>query len=175
MSIPSQKTCPGVPYKASRAPAAVLCPFRAYYAFFVRISDKGGLFINSGKKLVIALCVLAVLVSGAFFAYRHLTPKVAEGTKTITVSVRHADGQLRTFKITTAAEYLSGALEQEKLIEGTEGQYGLFVTSVDGEAVDSSKQQWWGYTKSGAYVDTGVDKTVISDGDSYEFSLHAGQ
>jgi hypothetical protein len=42
----------------------------------------------------------------------------------------------------------------------------------DGETADDSQEQWWGFTKSGEYVETGVDATDIEDGDHFEFTLN---
>ena len=66
------------------------------------------------------------------------------------------------------------ALEQENLIEGTESQYGLYVTSVDGEAADESKQEWWGYSVNGTFAELGVDSQPVADGDVYDFVLNVG-
>ncbi|MFB0920017.1 MAG: DUF4430 domain-containing protein [Oscillospiraceae bacterium] len=131
--------------------------------------------MNKSKKTGIALAlILVVLIAGAYLAYHFLSPDTVAGAKTITVSINHLSGDDRTLTIKTDAEYLRGALDQEKLIEGKDGQYGFYVTAMDGEKADESKQQWWGYTKSGAYVDTGVDQTPIADGDSFEFTLNEG-
>ena len=64
-------------------------------------------------------------------------------------------GTMRAILIYTDAEYLRAALEQENLIEGTESQYGLYATSVDGEAADESKQEWWGYSVNGTFAELG--------------------
>ena len=72
------------------------------------------------------------------------------------------------------ARFLRGALEQEKLVSGSESQYGLFITSADGETADDSKQQWWCVTKGGEQVNTGVDTTPIADGETYELTLKTG-
>ncbi len=131
--------------------------------------------MNKSKKTGIALVlILVVLVAGAYLAYRLLMPDTVAGAKTITVSIDHLNGDDKTLTIKTDADYLRGALEQEKLIEGANSDYGFFITMMDGEKADESKQQWWGYTKSGEYVDTGVDQTPITDGESYEFTLHEG-
>lgn len=131
--------------------------------------------MNKSKKKGIALAlILVVLVVGAYLAYRLLSPDIVAGAKTITVSIDHLNGDDRTLTIKTDADYLRGALDQEKLIEGENSQYGFFITAMDGEKADESKQQWWGYTKSGEYVDTGVDQTPIANGDSFEFTLHEG-
>ena len=76
------------------------------------------------------------------------------------------------FTIHTDAEFLRGALEQEKLIEGTESQYGLFVTTVDGVTVDESLRQWWNFKDgNGDDLTVGVDSAPIADGDSFQIIL----
>lgn len=97
-----------------------------------------------------------------------------EGVKKITFTVVHGDGTSKDFSIETSQEMLGAALLDEKLIEGDDGEYGLFVTTVDGETADSSQQQWWCLTAGGETVTTGVDSTPIEDGGKYEFTLTAG-
>lgn len=136
---------------------------------------KGGFHINKSTKTGLALLlILVLLATGAYFAYKLISAGTVAGAKTITVTIDHLNGEDKTLTIKTDSEYLRGALEQDKLIDGQNRDFGLFITTVDGEKADDSKQQWWGYTKSGAYVDTGVDQTPIADGDSFEFTLHEG-
>lgn len=131
--------------------------------------------MSKNKKTgILALIILVLLVAGFYTAYRFLTPKAMEGNKTITIFIDHFDGEDKTLTIKTDADYLRGVLEQEGLVEGTDSDFGLYITAVDGETADESKQQWWGYTKSGEYVETGADQTVIVDGDSFEFTLNEG-
>ena len=59
----------------------------------------------------------------------------------------------------------------EKLAEGEQGPYGLFITTVDGETAQGSLRQWWCITKGGEKVDTGVDATPIADGDHFELTM----
>ena len=102
-------------------------------------------------------------------------PAKAEADEvTITVSVTHADGSEKEFVITTTALNLREALEQENLVQGDESEYGLFVTTVDGEGTDSDKQEWWCFTKGGEMMMTGVDDTLIADGDHYEIVFTVG-
>ena len=126
------------------------------------------------KTSLAALLILVLLVAGAYAVYHFLMPKAMEGDKTITISIDHKVGEDKTLTIKTDADYLRGALEQEDLVEGTDSDFGLWVTAIDGEKADEAKQQWWGYTKSGAYVETGVDQTPVKDGDSFEFTLNEG-
>ncbi|MBE6949141.1 MAG: DUF4430 domain-containing protein [Ruminococcaceae bacterium] len=125
-------------------------------------------------KSIIAVAVLAVLVIGAVLVWKANAPEGVEGDKTIEVSIVHGDETTKDVTITTDEEFLRGALEQESLISGTEDQFGLFVTTVDGETVDSSLEEWWCFTKNGETLMTGVDSTPIADGESYEITFTTG-
>ena len=80
--------------------------------------------------LLVLCCVLALIV---FFQTR---PDTAAGEKHITISVVHSDSSKSTFSYDTDAEYLGEALTEQNLAEGTEGPYGMFITTVDGETAD---------------------------------------
>ena len=45
---------------------------------------------------------------------------------------------------------------------------------VDGESADASQQQWWCFTKDGEMLMTGVDDTMIRDGEKYEITFTTG-
>ena len=102
------------------------------------------------------------------------TEENAEAEVTILFTVVHGDGSEKEFSITTKELTLRKALEQEGLIEGTDGEWGLYVLTVDGETVDENQQQWWCLTKDGETSMTGVDDTYISDGDNYAFTFTTG-
>lgn len=126
------------------------------------------------KKVIIAVVTLIAAVAvfaGVYFAFGR--PETSAGSKTVTIEVAAPDYS-NTHKIKTDAEFLGDALKEEGIIEGEEGQYGLFITSVDSIKADDSKQQWWCITKGGADVMTGVDVTPIADGDTFELTLKEG-
>ena len=125
------------------------------------------------KKTLIALIVLVVLVIGAFAVWKVNAPQGQTGDKTIVVSVV-VDTETSDFVIETDAEFLRGALEQAGLVEGTESEYGLYVTTVNGVTADESQQQWWCFTRDGGTLETGVDSTPIADGEHYEITLTTG-
>ena len=54
------------------------------------------------------------------------------------------------------------------------GPYGLFITAVDGEKADDTKQQWWCITKGGETVNTSAEQTPIADGDRFELTMKEG-
>lgn len=111
--------------------------------------------------LLIALCAFAACTSKD-------DDTDAATTKTITVEVVHKNGETKTFTITTQAETLRGALDQEKLVEGEEGQFGLYIKVVDGERADYDLDKaYWGVYKGDEYLMTGIESTKIADGDLY--------
>lgn len=123
------------------------------------------------KKILIALASLLgaiVILAGAYFIF---VPKGQAGAKEIAVQVMFADKSTKDFDIKTNAEFLGDALLDEKIVEGDMGQYGLFITKVDGVAADAAKNEWWCITKAGEQVNTGADTTPIADGDTFELTL----
>ncbi len=94
---------------------------------------------------------------------------------TITVKVKGSDGNFTDFVITTAEEFLRGALEQENLIEGDDGEFGLYVKVVNGERADYDKDgAYWSFLKNGEYLMSGVDTTPIADGDVFSIEYTVG-
>ena len=129
--------------------------------------------MKNRKTVVIVILALALLI-GAVCAWTALRPKTQEGAKTITVNVDHLEGEDTSFTFRTDEEYLRGALEQEGLVGGVEGEYGLWVQTVDGETADDANQEWWGFNVNGALGEYGVDGQVVTDGDVYDFTLNVG-
>ena len=129
---------------------------------------------KTGKKVWWAVLGLIIVVAALVGVYLVFGPKGTAGEKTITVDVVLLDGSDTQTTITTDAEFLRGALEQENMIEGTESDYGLYVTTVNGVTADESKEQWWSFTKGGEFLETGVDSTPIADGDAFEITLVEG-
>lgn len=126
------------------------------------------------KQTTILAAVLVVLCVFAGILYLNFKPETTAGSKEISVKVIHADQSEKDFTYHTDAEYLGEVLLDEKLVDGEDSEYGLFVTTVDGETADDSKQQWWCLTKDGETVNTGVDQTPIADGEHYELTLVEG-
>ncbi|GAA6411748.1 hypothetical protein K040078D81_58650 [Blautia hominis] len=129
---------------------------------------------SSNKKVIIGAAALVLVCVALLLVYKNFMPKGTEGAKTITVKVVHGDSSEKDFEYKTDEAYLGAVIQDNKLVEGEEGEYGLFMTSVDGEKVDESKQQWWCLTKGGEQVNTSADQTLIEDGDTFELTLTEG-
>ena len=125
-------------------------------------------------KAFIAVVAVAVLALGAFLAWREFSPKAQEGGKQLQVEIVHGDGSVKTLEISTDAENLRSALESAGILSGEDGPYGLFVKTVDGETVNDANQEWWCFTKGGETMVTGVEDTMIADGDKYEITFTVG-
>ncbi len=124
------------------------------------------------KVLIIAAVVLLVIAAVFYFVGKNNQPQTVEGAKTITVTVMQEGVDDKVFTIHTDAEFLRGALEQENLVEGTESQYGLYVTTVDGVAADDSQRQYWCFKDgNGDNLTVGVDSAPIADGDAFQIVL----
>jgi len=125
------------------------------------------------KKSLIALVALVVVAATLLVVYFVTAEDPVAGSKTITVQMIYDDVD-RSVTISTDEEFLRGALEQEDLVVGTESQYGLFISAIDGRVADEAKQEWWGVTENGEMAATGVDEIVIEDGDHFELTLNTG-
>lgn len=117
---------------------------------------------------VAALAVVAALMLGLWYFTR---PQAQEGAKAVVVEVVHGDESAKEFTYHTDLEYLGELLLAEKLVEGEEGAFGLFITTVDGETAQDSLRQWWCITKDGEQTETGADTVPIADGDHFELTM----
>lgn len=94
---------------------------------------------------------------------------LGEGSKTLTVVVE-AEEKKVTFTVLTDAENVGAALLEQELIEGEEGDYGLYIKKVNGMTADyDENQSYWAFYQNGEYMMTSADLTPFEDGEQYEF------
>ena len=81
-----------------------------------------------------------------------------------------AEDKTIVFNIYSDAETVGEALMENGLVEGTEGQFGLYISHVNGiKAVYEEDGAYWGFLdRDGNFMSTGVDMTELHDGDVYE-------
>ena len=92
--------------------------------------------------------------------------------QSFTFEVVDKDGNVTTFDITTDKATVGEALLEEGLIAGEVGQYGLYVTEVNGIVADYNVDQtYWAFYVDGAYASGGVDTTDVADGATYSFKV----
>ncbi len=125
------------------------------------------------KKVVFGIVALVLAIAALALLYLAFAPKPKNigSTKKITVTVVYADESTKDFIINTNEDYLRGALEKEKLISGSESEYGLFVTTVDNVTASDADRQWWAFYLNDEMLMTGVDTTPVNDGDHFTIAL----
>ncbi len=95
---------------------------------------------------------------------------VGEGKTNFVFSVVDVDGNETFFDVYTDKTTVGEALLDCKLIEGEDGQYGLYVKTVNGTTLDYDKDgKYWAFYIDGEYAPTGVDLTEITQGKAYSF------
>lgn len=132
------------------------------------------------KKILSAvLCLLVVLSLASCFgqtdpealwdsATYKADTELGEGSKTVYVKVVVEENSV-TFTIHTDRKILGDALADHGIVEGEQGDFGLYVKKVNGITADYDvDQSYWGFYKNGEYMLTGVDTTEFADGEQYE-------
>ena len=97
---------------------------------------------------------------------------MGEGTTEFYFTVVDQEGNETRFEIHTDKETVGDALLELGLIEGEDGDYGLYVKTVNGITADYDKDGvYWAFYVNGEYAQAGVDMTTITEGESYSFQV----
>lgn len=95
---------------------------------------------------------------------------LGEGAKTVTVEVTAAEKTV-VFTVRTDESTVGDALLALELIDGEEGQFGLYVKVVNGITADYDiDQTYWAFYVNGESSLTGVDMTALTDGATYRLA-----
>jgi len=98
--------------------------------------------------------------------------ELGEGSKEFALTVTDKDGNETQFEIHTDKETVGEALQELNLIDGEEGEYGVFVKTVNGITADyDADGVYWAFYVNGEYAASGVDVTQITEGDSYALKV----
>lgn len=97
---------------------------------------------------------------------------LGEGETMFTFTVVDEKGDEMEFEIHTDKKTVGEALLDVGLIAGEEGEYGLFVKTVNGVTVDYEEDgAYWAFYIGDEYATTGVDATDVEEGASYSFKV----
>ena len=100
------------------------------------------------------------------------TNVLGEGEKQFTFKVVDKEGKETVFTINTDKKTVGDALLELELIEGEDGDYGLYVKKVNGIVADYDVDQtYWAFYVNGEYAMSGVDTTEIENGAEYSFKV----
>ncbi len=97
---------------------------------------------------------------------------LGEGATSFDFIVIDAEGTETAFEIHTDETVVGDALLALDLIAGDEGDYGLYVKSVNGITADfETDGTYWAFYIDGEYAMTGVDATEITADAEYTFKV----
>ena len=117
-------------------------------------------------------CRLILFVLMAALALCFVSCGGDEGTGeavTFTLTVVGPDGTATDHEITSDAANLGDALLAEGIVEGDNGDYGLYITAVDGITADfNADGAYWSLYIGEEYAMTGVSDTPIAEGDVFK-------
>lgn len=128
--------------------------------------------INSKVLLsVVSLVLIAAMALTITGCSNNESENPAGNTeKSFVFKVIDLDGTEKSFDITTEAKTVGEALLNEKLISGTDSDYGLMVDTVNGIKYEyTADGAYWAFLINGEYANSGVDTTEIVDGATYSF------
>lgn len=97
---------------------------------------------------------------------------LGEGKTMFLFTVVDKDGNETNFEIHTDKEIVGEALLDLELIAGDDGEFGLYVKTVNGITADYDVDQtYWAFYVDGEYAMSGVDSTTIEEGMTYAFKV----
>jgi len=125
------------------------------------------LLLVLAMSLSLAACTEKVDKVGMWESATYRADKeFGKGEITVQVEVK-AEEQSITFTLHTDKTVLGEALAEHELITGTEGEFGMFVKTVNGMSLPV-ENSYWAFYKNGEYMMVGVDSATIADGEHYE-------
>lgn len=136
------------------------------------------------KAISILLCL--VLALGLFACAKETTgslwdnatytadAEMGEGSKTLTLEVTMEEKTI-TLTVHTDAETVGAALLEQGLINGDQGEYGLYIKDVIGVTADyDTDKAYWAFYIDGEYAITGIDLTELSEDAVYALAYTKG-
>ncbi len=133
--------------------------------------------INKTVAVIISviLCALVLTSCGAKQSAPSSTQAKTEAkAKTITVVVIDKEGKAEDFTFETEKDNLADALLERDFISGDNGEYGIYIKTVNGIRADYDLDNaYWSISKGGEALTTGANDVIIADGEQYEFTYTA--
>ena len=139
------------------------------------------------KKILSLILCLALVVSlaacsigGESTEPTGFTPvsdgdSIGSGATTFPLEIVDGEGNTINITVSTDQTIVGEALQELGLLEGTEGDYGLYISTVNGiRAVYEESGTYWAFYINGEYAMTGVDQTPIAAGETYKLVVEKG-
>ena len=96
---------------------------------------------------------------------------LGEGATTFYFTAKDVDNTVTCFEIHTDKTTVGAALLELGLIAGSESDWGLYVTTVNGITADwDTEKAYWAFYIGEEFAQTGVDATEVVAGTTYTFA-----
>lgn len=130
--------------------------------------------MKTTKKLLSLVLIFALLLCTALTGCNAKPAGTGEEVS-FTLLVVDKDGNETKFEITTDKATVGEALLEEKLIDGEQGDYGLYIKTVNGIVADYDVDgTYWGIYVNGEAAVTGVDAIEVTEGATYTLKVETG-
>lgn len=134
------------------------------------------------KALSLLLCIMLIAAMALTMASCNSVSNTkgdetqSQGTEQpqikFTLKVIDADGKETVTEIETDKKSVGDALLDKGIIEGDNGQFGLYIKKVNGITADYDKDgTYWAFYVNGEYAAKGVDSTEIAEGSTYTLKI----
>ena len=101
---------------------------------------------------------------------------VGEGSKSFPLTIVDKEGNAITITVNTDKEMVGEALTELGIVEGTMGEYGLYMTHVNGiPAIWEDDGYYWSFYINDEYAMTGVDQTPVEHDGEYMLKAEAAE
>ena len=130
------------------------------------------------KRYIIGISAFILCIIGFVAVYMIFSPKPSpKGQKAYILEVSDGNKNIR-YSGKTDSQYLSGLLDELKKEEGFDyesdpGDYGTYITSVNGIRSDAAKNKYWTIYVNGEYGKYGADLQPVNDGDRFTLRLES--
>ena len=123
------------------------------------------------KKYLYGIVTVAAAIVVMLVIYLVGKPDVTLGSKSVDIAVTDDEGYEKQYFINTEAQYLKQVMDEleHKDFEYwcVEGEYGLYVDSVNGIKADNINA-YWAFYVNGEYCNYSIDRQPVNDGDVFE-------
>ena len=137
---------------------------------------------NNKKSIIIGAVALVALIAifvGVYFVNK---PATSTGSKNIVIEVKGNDKEVKTYELSTDAEYLRHAMDElsEKGVgfsySGNDSDYGIMVEYVNEERADYTQDgAYWALYVNGEFGQYLADTQPVADGDTYTWAYEKAQ
>ncbi len=134
--------------------------------------------MKNKRTYITGMIVLILCIASFAMVYISFSPKTDKtGGKAYELVASDGNRSI-IYKGKTDALYLSGLMDQlmetdNFTYESVDGEFGSYITSVNGVSAESSRKTNWMVYVNGEFGQYGIDSQPVNDGDSFALRLES--